>query len=238
GVRTHVLFGVRFEDSSEAEPEGSQAPADHRRTPPLASVEIGESTKQVGVESGAVIVGKQSVPRPGTHRFTAHGTHRLDDAVERFIPSGAAPAVGPSCPHQRVQQALRIVEDLQRGPAPDAQKPLAIGVALVAGDFVYSPVLHMDEHAAERWVAVHRTHRPHGVARAHGAKEYNSENRRGSLDGVGPGVSNLLDKSSPRHTLSCWNSAKLEEAIVWQSFVGSRNRSVGSPVRALGTHWT
>ena len=64
-----------------------------------------------------------------------------------------------STPEQRLGQAQRVSLDLVRRAAPDAEEAVAIRVVRVPLDLDQPPILHRDQHAAVRRMAVHRAHR-------------------------------------------------------------------------------
>ena len=85
--------------------------------------------------------------------------HRRHDAVERLVPRGAAEAVGAPVAEQRMQEARGIVDDLARRLPAHAQEALAVRIGLVPRDAHQLAVAHLGQHAAQRRMAVHRTHR-------------------------------------------------------------------------------
>ena len=112
-VYAHVLLGIRLEQAGEAEAEGAQAPADHRRAPPLAAVEIGEPAEQMRRDARAVVVREDPVSRPRPDGLAAGRAHPRDDQVERLAPARTPPfTVAPAVADQRVEQALRVADDL------------------------------------------------------------------------------------------------------------------------------
>ena len=178
GMRAHVLLRIRLEHTRQAESEGAEPPADHRGIPPLASPEVGEAPQQVRADPRAVVVGEESVAGPQADGLAPRRLHARRDQVERLVPRGAAPGVvGAMRSDEGRQQALRIADDLARRVAAHAEKAAAVRVVGIAPHADEPPILHVDEHAAQRGVAVHRTHRADGSARDHG--------RPPELDGVG-----------------------------------------------------
>ena len=163
GVGAHVLLRVHLEDAGEAQPEGAEAPADHRRAPPLAAVEVGEAPQQLGGEPGAVVVGEEPVPAPRSDGGGTGGARAPGDAVERVVPGGALPRSAARGAPERMEKALRIADDLARGVAADAEKAAAVGVFGIAADGRDASVFQIDQHPAERRMTVHRTHGADGA---------------------------------------------------------------------------
>src|SRR5439155_24701768 len=58
-----------------------------------------------------------------------------------------------------MKQPLGIADDLARRVAPDAEKATAVGIVGIAADRFDLAVLDVDEHSAQRRMAIHRTHR-------------------------------------------------------------------------------
>ena len=88
-VLAHVLLRVGLEDAGETEAEGAEPPADHRRAPPLTAVEIREAAHEMRSDPRAVVVGEESVPRPGADGLSARRAHAGGDPVQRLIPRRA-----------------------------------------------------------------------------------------------------------------------------------------------------
>src|SRR5262249_18547234 len=139
--------------------ERADAPADHRRAPPLAAVEVREPAEEVRVDARAVIVREKPVTRPGADGLAAGDVHAVDDAVQSFLPACAVPRPAPLSADHRVEQPPRVVEDLSGRLSTDAQETLAVRIFLVAAGADDPPILELDEHPAERRVAVHGAHR-------------------------------------------------------------------------------
>ena len=159
-VRAHVLLGVRLQVTGEAEAEPAEAPADHRAAPRLGAPEVGEAADEVAGDPRAVVGRRQAMAGPEPDRLAARGAHPRGDEVERLVPRRLSPRVGPAArAHQRVQQAVGVADDLARGLAALAEEALAVGVVGVAPQAHEAAVLHLDQHAAEGRVAVHRAHR-------------------------------------------------------------------------------
>ena len=159
-VGAHVLLRVRLENARQAEAEAAQPPADHRGVPPLATPEIREATEEMGAHPRPVVVREETVPRPEPDRLAAGLAHPAGNHVERLVPAGPAPGVlAPARADERVEEPLRVVDDLARRLAPDAEEPSAVGVVRIAPHAQEPAVLDADQHPAERRVAVHGAHR-------------------------------------------------------------------------------
>jgi hypothetical protein len=113
GVLPHILLGVGVEDAGEAEPEGAQPPADHRRIPLLTAVQMGEAPHELTADARAIVGGGIAMPGPEPHRFSTNRLQARDDEVQCLIPGGLAPGIfGAAVTHQRSQQPLGIADDL------------------------------------------------------------------------------------------------------------------------------
>src|SRR5262249_32745345 len=160
-----------------------ERPADDRGAPPLAAEDVRESAQQVRVDPRAVVVREDAVPRPRRDGFAADRAHARGDRVERFVPRGASPAVAPCRAKHWIEQPPRIVENLRRSLAADAQKAAAVGIVDVAGHARHAAIIDFDEHPAERGMAVHRAHRAdharHAImiSRAHPQRHFDGTGR-------------------------------------------------------------
>ncbi len=174
GILVHVFFRVGLERAGEAHAEPAEPPADHRRGPVLAAVEIGEARQHLRARGDAVVVGEVAVSGPDARSQAAGTFTSRGDEIERFVPACLPPGVfGPALADQRLEEPLRVVDDLPRGLAANAEETLAVGVVLVALDADELAVLHIDAHAAERRVAAHRAHRRNRSDRpAHSASSH------------------------------------------------------------------
>ena len=198
-VRAHVLLGVGLEDAGEPQAEGAEAPADHSRVPPLTAVEVREATHQMRADTGAIVVGEESVPRPGADRRAPRRARALGDQIQRLVPRGAAQPVAASRAQQRHQQTARVADDLPRGLAADTQEAAAVRVVRVSADADEVPVLDLDQHPAQRGMAIHRAHRAdcgghdahHTPRAAHGI--VNRRSRRKAA--IGSGIEAGTDQS-------------------------------------------
>ena len=120
-VRPHVLLRVHAQNAGEAEAEGAEPPADHRRAPPLAAVQVGEPAEQLGRDPRAVVVGEESMPRPGTDCRRPDGTRPRGDGIQRVFPGRALPRSTARRTAKRMHDALWIADDLARRLAADAE---------------------------------------------------------------------------------------------------------------------
>jgi hypothetical protein len=111
-VGPHVLLGVGLERPGEADAEAAEPPADHGGRPPLAAPEIGEAAQQLRVHADPVVGGEEAVTRPETDRLAPHRPHAADDAVERLVPADLPQRRVPAIAHERLEQTLRVVQDL------------------------------------------------------------------------------------------------------------------------------
>ena len=167
-VRAHVLLRVRLEGARQSEAEAAQPPADHRGMPPLAAPEIREAPEEVGADPRPVVVREEPVPRPEPDRLAAGFAHPGGDHVERLVPADPAPGVlSPARADERMEEPARVVDDLARRLAPDAEESAAVRVVRIAPHAQEAPALDGDQHAAERRVAVHGAH---GADRARAAR--------------------------------------------------------------------
>ncbi len=158
-VLAHVLLGVHPEDAGEPQAEGAQAPADHRRVPPLAAVEVGEAPQQLRRDAGAVVVGEEAVAGPGAHRRGPDHPRPFRDGIEGVVPADLLPGAAARPSPQGMEEPARVVDDLARRMAADAEEPAAVGVVRIAPHAVDAAALvEVDQHPAQRRMAVHRTH--------------------------------------------------------------------------------
>ncbi len=172
-MRAHVFLGRGLERAGEPHAEPAEPPADHRRVPMLAAVEIGEPVHLLALHASAIIVRRIAVALPETHRLSPHAAHVPGDQVQGLVPAGIAPAVrAASLADQRRQKPGGIADDLVRGLTPHAEPAAAIGVALVAGDRNQFPAIDLDLHPAERGMTVHWTHRFQHSRSRHGRSPY------------------------------------------------------------------
>ena len=102
------------------------------------------------------------MPRPDADPLAAQRPHALGDQIERLVPRRLAEGVVATRADEGMEQARRIADDLVGSLAAYAQEPLAVRVVGVAPHPEHAAVLDVDQHAAQRGMTVHRTHRPHG----------------------------------------------------------------------------
>jgi hypothetical protein len=63
-----------------------------------------------------------------------------------------------------------LSEDLACGAAAHAKETLTVRVALITADGLHLAVIHLKQHSAECWMAIHGTHGPHDFRSGHGQK--------------------------------------------------------------------
>ena len=170
GMRAHILLGRGFQRPGQTQTKTAQPPADHRRVPRLAAVEIGKAFDQAAFHAHAVVVHRIAMPLPDADRLGSHAGHMRRDQVQRLGPASRLPrTLSGGIPAQRRQQPLVIADDLMRGLAPHAQKTPAVRVVGVAGNRDKAIPVHRHRHAAQRGVAVHRAHRLDDMRLGHGS---------------------------------------------------------------------
>ena len=79
GMRPHVFLGVDLERAGEANAKAAEAPADHRRSPILAAVEVGEAGEHLTARREPVVVGQIAVRAPQGRRFASGCAHAIGD---------------------------------------------------------------------------------------------------------------------------------------------------------------
>src|SRR5438094_562483 len=115
-----------------------------------------------------------SVPGPRSDRLPAGGAHPVDDEVQGFVPARLPPGtVSSPFPDERVQDPIRIADDLARSMPTDAEEAAAVRILLVTRDLHHAAFLDLDEHPAQGRVAIHRTHGPDHAcpAASHGGED-------------------------------------------------------------------
>src|SRR5215470_18816108 len=167
----HVLLGARLEHPGEPEPERAEAPAYDRPAPPLTPVEVGEPAVEVARDARAVVVRGQAVSAPQPDGARPRGAHARGDEIERLVPARTPPCVGvPALAHERVEETLRVADDLAGGLSAHAEEAPAVGVLGIAGDADQPAVLDVHQHPAQRGMAVHRAHRSLAPPVRHGVR--------------------------------------------------------------------
>ena len=81
-----------------------------------------------------------------------------------------------------MKQALGVADDLAGRVAADAEKATAVGILGIAADRFDPAVLDVDEHSAQRRMAIHRTHR---AERGHRKEGYRRTAAAASGAGLG-----------------------------------------------------
>jgi hypothetical protein len=184
-VRAQVLLRADLDRPGKADAERPEPPADHRGVPPLRAVEAREPAEQARADPRAVAVREQPMPRPEPDGRRSCRAHRADDAVERLVPARAPERRVAAVADERVEEPLRVPDDLARRVTTHAEEAAAVRVLGIARDREETPVLHLDAHPAQRGVAVHRAHRPERLA-SHRSSSYRATARSATAAGTAP----------------------------------------------------
>ena len=122
-------------------------------------MEVRKAAEQLRIDTRVVVGRECPVPRPNGGGLRQMGGQCSRYALQRRVPSGAAERVFTPIAHQRVQQPPGVIEHFTGGLAANAQKAATVRIASHADDLV---LLALDEHPAQRRMAVHWAHRARG----------------------------------------------------------------------------
>jgi len=122
-------------------------------------VEIGEAGKKLGADTGAVARRELTVTWPDCGRLWRSLGDAGDDAIECLVPSCSAEFITAPIANERMEHSSGIADDFSRRLPSDAKETTAIRIGFVAFDTYELASAHLGQHAAQRRMTVHRTHR-------------------------------------------------------------------------------
>src|SRR5262249_34459199 len=112
---------------------------------------------------------KTAMSCPQAHSLGPDCLDALRNEIQRLIPARSAPGIRAAIiTNLRVEQPSWIAKDLVGATAAHAEEPLTVRIVLVTADGLELAVIHLDQHSAECWVAIHGTHGPHEFRAGHG----------------------------------------------------------------------
>ena len=153
--------GVGLLHAGEREPEGAQAPANHRRVEELAAVEIGEAGEQLRVDARAVV--RREGPVPGQRRWSAVPRQPTRRRCGPALRSAGAGTVRPAG-RGRADAASAGLPITSGAAWPQMRmQPRLSGLSGVAPHTDDLLAVHVDQHAAQCRMTVHRAHRAYGL---------------------------------------------------------------------------